>query len=1146
MSSSTNVRTPLTSQRPASTASIRPPSASVRPPSSASTRPSSSASIRPSISAPIRPSSSASIRPSPSTSSARPISRTSSRSSSRLTHRPSSRYSQRPSTRQSSRLVPLYQALVTQITGLTSENDQDNFRDAVDFVSKNLDQSVRPSANHDLDTVERHFRGHVQKARINANDTLGTALETSHRKFKSQFEHNGDLDTDVKMSRLPDHLQLLILLSLPPSQDTLTFADHYVDRIINPSKAAPTLTWKDILAEEPFEGQHWEGVYGLPPGSTVENWDAHSGGSTPSLSPFDDSDLDDSLSSSDILQSAEAPASLLVDAVNEPSYHPGVTYSHRNDVEELVAGQYWKTDWRTDASVERPFNICDASTLGPAVHRALGQRAALKFDGPSKEKYINEHDAVREVLMGLQGRRNLMFSWVHSGDRPFSFLPSSGVRLLHVSATAQMSILASFCRTATAVEHLRKFISAVFVKSPQARGEGDTHRPRSLFKQSTLTLEAFADALDTQVRSFDFWCASKEEEICLAQAGIGPPLVVSLLSLEKAIKDTFSAAFTVILDILREMVKRALRSPNPVVEVWILPEVPAKISPSAMTALLLDRLLTAVQEHTSMGDAVTSDALMHVFDDTAEPIWAMVGRWMKDGMPLREVVQPTEAQRFGCLEDEFFIEDNEMLMLDPDFWAHGFTLRSGQSDDGENRSTSVPTFLSHVAQHILAAGKAIGLLRALDVQAVVDRAAKQHWMAQWRPFKTLMASAMGSNTAVVQWQSVTTSTDNLSSMIFDELSPHLSLAQDMLMKVLVDECDLWLHLTAIEDLYLMRRGDGMSHFLDSLFARMDSRLPWDDFHFLNSAFRDVAEAGSQRWIDASLVRISHRGGKDKSITRTVRAIDGLQIEYAVPFPLTYIFGPRTMQVYSSIFSFVLQIRRAKNVLERILVRADVGRTSRSELKVFYAMRSKLSWFVNTLLNFIATNVLHTQLVSFHDALQRAKSLDEMIQLHNDHLSKIEGRCLLQRNTSALHRTIISILDMTLLFSDCFIAFAGDTTHDISRHSIIMMKRHRSRRVRHQRRNVIGFSQSFQALEDSSDSDSDFDVDLTENGVEPSFSLTASSAAGDDFLTRLDKISTELDILVRFVRRGVESLAAGTGEAAPAFGIFAFALEDWDR
>ena len=128
---------------------------------------------------------------------------------------------------------------------------------------------------------------------------------------------------------------------------------------------------------------------------------------------------------------------------------------------------------------------------------------------------------------------------------------------------------------------------------------------------------------------------------------------------------------------------------------------------------------------------------------------------------------------------------------------------------------------------------------------------------------------------------------------------------------------------------------------------MDSQLSWTDFHFLNSAFRDVVDASKNHWIDPSLVRFSYRGGKDGNIHRTVRAIDGLLIEYAVPFPLTYTFGSRAMQVYSSIFSFVLQIRRAKNALERILLRSALTHMSQvgSELKIFYAMRGKLSWFV---------------------------------------------------------------------------------------------------------------------------------------------------------------------------------------------------------
>lgn len=135
---------------------------------------------------------------------------------------------------------------------------------------------------------------------------------------------------------------------------------------------------------------------------------------------------------------------------------------------------------------------------------------------------------------------------------------------------------------------------------------------------------------------------------------------------------------------------------------------------------------------------------------------------------------------------------------------------------------------------------------------------------------------------------------------------------------------------------------------------MDTPLSWTDFHFLNTAFRDVVDASASSWIDPSLVRFSHRGSKEKNlnISRTVRAIDGLVIEYAVPFPLTYIFTPQTMQVYSSIFNLVLQIRRAKSALEKILVRSALEKILPkhrdhlgSEMKMFYAMRGKLSWFV---------------------------------------------------------------------------------------------------------------------------------------------------------------------------------------------------------
>jgi gamma-tubulin complex component 5 len=136
--------------------------------------------------------------------------------------------------------------------------------------------------------------------------------------------------------------------------------------------------------------------------------------------------------------------------------------------------------------------------------------------------------------------------------------------------------------------------------------------------------------------------------------------------------------------------------------------------------------------------------------------------------------------------------------------------------------------------------------------------------------------------------------------------------------------------------------------------------------------------------------------------------------------------------------------------------------------------------------------------------------------------------------------------MCLHFSEFFVAFAGDTTtHDISRQHITA-SRHRSRHQRRQRKNIIGFSQSLVDTENTSGEDSELEEDDFGFGdaTGPSYSV-GPSASSTDFLDRIDKMISELDGLVRFVRRGTETLAGGTGDAAPAFGVLAFTLEDWD-
>ncbi|KAK0453073.1 Spc98 family-domain-containing protein [Armillaria borealis] len=909
--------------------------------------------------------------------------------------------------------------------------------------------------------VDRMIRGHVQKVRIQSRDALADALQVSHRLLKAQVEKGHDLDQEIKSVHVPSHLQLLLALASPPTEGTLAHASAYLVSLTETPKEPETLTWKKILEEEPFEGEHWEGVYGLPPGS-VKNWhepDSQSDVSSVLSLDSDDLDLDDSSESLPTPPRSPSPSP----PIGKPTHDVRVSISHRKEVEDLQSRQYWRTEWKIPTEgISTKFDIGDASTLGPTLQNVLGRDGlGLPTElSHIQDRYIHEHDAVREVLFGLQGRDNIMLQWRHGEYRTSVTTP----RLLHLSLASQASILTALARPIH-----------VF-KTPGGS------------KSKTRTLEAFADALDSEIRMWDTWRYAKRLNGVSSDDG----LVVSLLSLEMQIRDTFGGSFFVLLDVVRTVFGD---------------DYSTKAPPSMVTASLLDHLFIAMQKHLERGERIAAGVVMRVFIRSAEPLWGMVGRWLKEGMGVGDV---------DDLDDEFFIESNGLGsgafgvgLLDPDYWAEGYTLRYEDEEDGSRKG--IPTFFRHIAEPVLGSGKAVGLLKALGINTAQDQSVQ--W--NWRPLAELVAKETGQDEVQGLFS---VSIDTLSSLIHDELAPYCLMTGSWLSNAIVEECDLWRHLGTIENLFLMMKGDAMSHFCDGLYAKMDTQQHWSDFHFLNATFNDVVEAGThvgaKEWVQLSLVRFSYRGSREKVAAKTVKALDGLLLEYAVPFPLTYIFTPRTLQVYGEIFVFLLQIKRAKNVLERILVRGDDRK------------------------------VIHVQILKFHEAIREAKSMDEMIRLHDEHLDKLQGRCLLQSNTTALHRTIISILDMSLHFSEMFVAFAGDTTtHDISRHSLIT-KRRRTRGQKRARRDVIGFSQFMEDASDSSDSDEEFEDVVA---PESSFSVGAStiSSSMDDGAVRLDKMSSELDALVRFVRRGAESLAGGTGDAAPTFGVIAFTLEDWD-
>jgi len=159
---------------------------------------------------------------------------------------------------------------------------------------------------------------------------------------------------------------LKILLSVPPITLTVEHAEQYLEGRKAPRTDSVSISWKTILDEEPFEGQHWEGVNGLPPGSTVEGWETRSLDSTPPYSPLplgNLSDLSPSLSSSDSPPSVEEKSFPNQDA-DSARMASMSSFGHRKLVEDLQRRQYWRTEWQTDAVSISSFAMKNASSLG--------------------------------------------------------------------------------------------------------------------------------------------------------------------------------------------------------------------------------------------------------------------------------------------------------------------------------------------------------------------------------------------------------------------------------------------------------------------------------------------------------------------------------------------------------------------------------------------------------------------------------------------------------------------------------------------------------------------------------------------------------------------------------------------------------------
>ena len=88
-------------------------------------------------------------------------------------------------------------------------------------------------------------------------------------------------------------------------------------------------------------------------------------------------------------------------------------------------------------------------------------------------------------------------------------------------------------------------------------------------------------------------------------------------------------------------------------------------------------------------------------------------------------------------------------------------------------------------------------------------------MTDWPTFTALLNEHHPASAALVE-----TSKEHLARFVHNTILTRCQIPQKRLAQVALSECDFWLHLTAMEELYFMRKGDAISYFSDTLFAKV--------------------------------------------------------------------------------------------------------------------------------------------------------------------------------------------------------------------------------------------------------------------------------------------------------------------------------------
>ncbi|KAJ8299061.1 hypothetical protein KUTeg_023121 [Tegillarca granosa] len=642
---------------------------------------------------------------------------------------------------------------------------------------------------------------------------------------------------------------------------------------------------------------------------------------------------------------------------------------------------------------------------------------------------ITEVQLIREILWMLSGVSDL-FVFIYNGRR---FIIRENVIVPHLTDEALNDYLLNFTKYGAYVITLQKFIqnvSSCFFEKSQGYGVSQTY-------------EAFSRTISTFLGNF------RKELTDLEKIIIRQEETVTLMSTHSSLQDWLKK-----IEVVYSLYNKGI------IEAEVLQTNCQKASH------LLNVLYNTVIEYDDSGQSGIQivELLFPMWIETIKPYIDIIDEWITNGT----LVDP---------KSEFILKrDENVTSLHQTFWEKTFTTHIPTESESENETSSAagdtttnnsnkllagqyqswaPGFLQTVLLEIVLAGKSMEMLKDSGrLKEVVGGHDDIYFRCTplfqefLKSMETFLDFSTPENETTEKIKEVPTTT--FTTQIEQQMK--LKGIYDPLLKINVDtlftKCVTNLEKPSKEDInerlvrtlkterlkpipelhfFLMEAGDTMFCFYTEIF---DKNATIHQYRALSvHDLSDCVNNGEILTVDVDYTNTN----KDGSL---INVTDCLKLQYKVEWPIDIVITSECQDIYNQIFCFLLQIKRAKysldelrffdlekeNILhsfsggeESLISRLDDDMPRSGRVHRMHILKMRLTFFVNSLHNYIMTRILHSTGLEFKQEMDKATDLDQIIDIHGKYVSKIHERCLLHKKVKFLKEAVMKVLNLILIF-----------------------------------------------------------------------------------------------------------------------------------